>query len=99
MPLNLNNGFTISSVNLTKFPLVTKFEVQSLKDNLKPIEMKAKRGENSTTSSPFIFTPIQLNKSYNRRKSLGIGHIKTIDFQWVQNELCVVNIEVRILRS
>lgn len=97
VPLTLNNGFTISSVNLTKFPLVTKFDVQSLNDNLKPIKMKTKRRESSSTSipsSPFIFTPIQLNKSYNRRKSLGIGHIKTIDFQWVQNELCVVNVEV-----
>ena len=98
VPLTLSNGFTIPSVNLTKFPLITKFEIQTLNDNLKPIKMKTKRRESASSksipSSPFIFTPIQLNKSYNRRKSLGIGHIKNIDFQWVQNELCVVNIEV-----
>lgn len=102
VPLTLSNGYTISSVNLTKFPLVTKFEVQSLTDHLKPIKMKTKRRDSAASasipSSPFIFTPIQLNKThYNRRKSLGIGHIKNIDFHWVQNELCVVNIEVRFV--
>ena len=103
VPLTLNNGFTISSVNLTKFPLVTKFEVQSLSEHLRPIKMKTKRRESASTpipSSPFIFTPIQLNKNYNRRRSLGqTGHAKNVDFQWVQNELCVVNIEVSCFLS
>lgn len=99
VPLTLSNGYTISSVNLTKFPLVTKFDVQSLTEHLKPIKIKSKRRDSAASASveksPFIWTPIQRDKTqHNRRKPFVVGHIKNIDFHWVQNELCVVNIEV-----
>lgn len=100
VPLTLSNGFIVPSVNLTKFPLVTKFEVQSLNDHLKPIKMKSKRRESLSKSiplSPFIFTPIQPHRNQNRLRHLDQGgRVKNVDFQWVQNELCIVNIEVSI---
>ncbi|RWS10654.1 trafficking protein particle complex subunit 9-like isoform X1 [Dinothrombium tinctorium] len=94
VPLTLENGIIIPSVNLTKFPLVTSFKVQNLSPQTRPIKLKAKHRE-SVSSSPFIFTPLQFSRpSSARRKSLNSPTSKTLDFKWAEGENCQVLLQV-----
>lgn len=95
--LTLDNGFTIPSVNLTKFPLATMIKIQSLFAPLKPVKRNSQSIDNSSAnlhSSPFIFTPIQMGRSFPRRKSLSSSLVQTLAFKWIQGESCQVTIQV-----
>jgi len=85
IPLTLDNGTVIPTVNLTKFPLLTTFKVENLPASLRPHKLRNKLDikENSSPSSPFIFTPLQLNRPIRKSSAINIGQIQ--DFKWVEN--------------
>jgi hypothetical protein len=95
VPLKLPNGAVIPSVNLTKFPTVISFKVQNLSSHLRPIKLKSKLKANlsvntSTPSSPFIFTPLQFNRS-NANTSRKFASAPTLlDFKWSEGEICKI---------
>lgn len=94
--LTLENGSTIPSVNLTKFPLVTMIKIQSLFAPLKPVKMNSQSMDllSNSHSSPFIFTPIQIGRPFPRRKSLSSSLVQNLAFKWIQGESCQVTIQV-----
>ena len=98
VPLQLSNGMQVPCVSMSKFPLLSRLEVKNAAEHLRPYKIKGRHREsltNSTPSSPFIFTPMQMNRPLNvRRKSYVSTQSQTIEFQWVQNELCYVHMEV-----
>ncbi|CAG2158996.1 unnamed protein product [Oppiella nova] len=93
VPLKLQNGAVIPSVNLTKFPTVVSFKVQNLAPHLRPIKLKSKTKPiaTSTPSSPFIFTPLQFNRStVNTPRRLSTV-TTSMDFKWAEGEIATVN--------
>ncbi|XP_054156473.1 protein brunelleschi-like [Oppia nitens] len=90
--MKLQNGFVIPSVNLTKFPTVVSFKVQNLSPHLRPVKLKSKIKPlpSSTPSSPFIFTPLQLNRStVNTPRRLST--VSTLlDYKWTEGEIATV---------
>ncbi|KAI1289382.1 Trafficking protein particle complex subunit 9 [Halotydeus destructor] len=93
-PLVLDNGSVIPTVNFTKFPYATSFKVETLAQNIRPYKTKSALDKLNSTfpSSPFIFTPMQMNRSNNRKVS-STGQIE--EFYWVENEQCEVSMTVR----
>lgn len=98
VPLNLDNGFIIPSVNLTKFPYITSFQCKTLPAHLRPFKLKTKlelEAPKLNPSSPFIFTPLNFNRPItSRRSSIGPTISQILDFKWVQNETGSVLIQV-----
>lgn len=92
VPLTLENGLVIPSVNLTKFPFVTSFKLQSLPTHLKPFKLLSKADKKLLPSSPFIYTPMQLNRPVKKTTAAGS---QSVDFRWVENEPSEVSIQVR----
>lgn len=98
VPLKLPNGSIIPSVNFTKFPLVTGFKVQCLSPQLRPIKLKSKLKPltvSSTPSSPFIFTPLQLNRSTHNTPRKSVSMSTQLDFKWIQGEVCQIALMVQ----
>ena len=98
VPLNLDNGYVIPSVNLTKFPYITSFQCKNLPAHLRPFKLRSRlelEAPKLTPSSPFIFTPLNLNRPITpRRSSIGSASSQVLDFKWVQNETGSVLIQV-----
>ncbi|XP_015791675.2 protein brunelleschi [Tetranychus urticae] len=95
--LTLDNGFTIPSVNLTKFPMVSSLKIQNLFASLRPVKLKPKSMDNlipTSASSPFIFTPIQMSRPSSRRRSLTSPAVQNMDFKWIQGETCQITLQV-----
>ena len=100
--LNTDNGTIIPCVNMTKFPRITSFIVKNLPPHLRPHVMSTHSVQGKGNSlpglrqvndpSPFIFTPLQLNRPlHSRRPSIVTKQI--LDFKWVQNEPVEVSLE------
>lgn len=108
VPLNLDSGFVIPSVNLTKFPYVTVFTCKNLPPHLRPFKLKSRleleAPKGPTPASPFIFTPINVhrplsaNKWRNSSSPSGDNSCQppsqTLDFKWVQHETGSVLMQV-----
>ncbi|XP_074600662.1 trafficking protein particle complex subunit brun [Brevipalpus obovatus] len=95
--LNLENGYTIPSVNLTKFPLVTMIKIQDLYTSLRPMKIKASERDGlsaASIASPFIFTPIRMGSVFPRRKSLSSTLVQNLAFKWIQGESCQVTLQI-----
>lgn len=96
VPLKLDSGFVIPTVNLTKFPLCLKLEPQPLPVPLRPIRLTHLRRRSTLTpkaelksDNPFIFTPIASHNSMSmvdaRQASSNSGITGVV---WVQDEPC-----------
>ncbi|XP_022357844.1 trafficking protein particle complex subunit 9 isoform X2 [Enhydra lutris kenyoni] len=85
--LALPGGPTLPPVPLTKLPIVRRVKLLNLPASLRPQKMKSLLGQNVSTKSPFIYSPII---AHNR----GEERNKKIDFQWVQGDVCEVQLMV-----
>ncbi|XP_006912999.1 trafficking protein particle complex subunit 9 [Pteropus alecto] len=80
--ITLPDGLTLPPVPFTKLPIV-----RYLPTSLRPRKMKSLLGQNVSTKSPFIYSPIIAH-------SRGEERSKKIDFQWVQGDVCEVQLMV-----
>lgn len=102
VPLKLNNGFVIPTVNLTKFPLCLKLEPLPKQMPLRPIRLKQLRHSATTPTieerpdNPFIFTPIASHNSISVFDTSGTtpSSVNT-DIIWVQDEPCSTAITLK----
>ncbi|XP_048068387.2 trafficking protein particle complex subunit 9 isoform X5 [Ursus arctos] len=85
--LTLPGGPTLPPVPFTKLPIVRRVKLLNLPASLRPRKMKSLLGPNVSTKSPFIYSPII---AHNR----GEERNKKIDFQWVQGDVCEVQLMV-----
>lgn len=85
--LTLPGGPALPPVPLTKLPIVRHVKLLNLPASLRPQKMKSLLGQNVSTKSPFIYSPII---AHNR----GEERNKKIDFQWVQGDVCEVQLMV-----
>ncbi|XP_027700795.1 trafficking protein particle complex subunit 9 isoform X2 [Vombatus ursinus] len=85
--LSLPDGLNLPPVPFTKLPIVRRVKLLNLPASLQPQKMKSLLGQNMSTKSPFIYSPII---AHNR----GEERSKKIDFQWVQGDVCEVQLMV-----
>nr|XP_020822681.1 trafficking protein particle complex subunit 9 isoform X2 [Phascolarctos cinereus] len=85
--LSLPDGLNLPPVPFTKLPIVRRVKLLNLPASLRPQKMKSLLGQNMSTKSPFIYSPII---AHNR----GEERSKKIDFQWVQGDVCEVQLMV-----
>lgn len=98
VPLKLNNGYVIPTVNLTKYPLCLKIDPLPLPLPLRPARLVSLRRRSTLTptdhkaqgDNPFIFTPITNHSSMSVfETNLGAGGDSLMsDVMWVQDEPC-----------
>ncbi|XP_037584851.1 trafficking protein particle complex subunit 9 isoform X4 [Cebus imitator] len=86
-PIALPGGLTLPPVPFTKLPIVRHVKLLNLPASLRPHKVKSLLGQNMSTKSPFIYSPII---AHNR----GEERSKKIDFQWVQGDVCEVQLMV-----
>ncbi|KAG8441588.1 hypothetical protein GDO86_010680 [Hymenochirus boettgeri] len=86
-PIVLPEGLKLPPVPFTKLPIVRSVELLTLPVILKPHKVKNLLGQKISTKSPFIYSPII---AHNRSEEKG----KKIDFQWVQGDVCEVQLMV-----
>lgn len=86
-PITLPDGLTLPPVPFTKLPIVRCVKLLSLPTSLRPHKVKSLLGQSMSTKSPFIYSPII---AHNR----GEERNKKIDFQWVQGDVCEVQLMV-----
>ncbi|NP_001029328.1 trafficking protein particle complex subunit 9 isoform X11 [Rattus norvegicus] len=86
-PITLPDGLTLPPVPFTKLPIVRCVKLLSLPTSLRPQKVKSLLGQSMSTKSPFIYSPII---AHNR----GEERNKKIDFQWVQGDVCEVQLMV-----
>ncbi|MBZ3870710.1 Trafficking protein particle complex subunit 9 [Sciurus carolinensis] len=86
-PITLPDGLMLPPVPFTKLPIVRRVKLLSLPASLRPQKMKSLLGQSVSTKSPFIYSPII---AHNR----GEERSKKIDFQWVQGDVCEVQLMV-----
>ncbi|KAM4864994.1 trafficking protein particle complex subunit 9 [Thomomys bottae] len=85
--ITLSDGFVLPPVPFTKLPIVRHVKLLSLPASLRPQKIKSLLGQNVSSKSPFIYSPII---AHNR----GEERDKKIDFQWVQGDVCEVQLMV-----
>ncbi|XP_012503597.1 PREDICTED: trafficking protein particle complex subunit 9 isoform X3 [Propithecus coquereli] len=85
--ITLPGGLTLPPVPFTKLPIVRRVKLLNLPASLRPHKMKSLLGQNVSAKSPFIYSPII---AHNR----GEERNKKIDFQWVQGDVCEVQLMV-----
>ncbi|XP_027748006.1 trafficking protein particle complex subunit 9 [Empidonax traillii] len=68
-------------------PTVKSVKLLNLPTSLRPHKMKSLLGQNVSTKSPFIYSPIIAHSRGEERN-------KKIDFQWVQGDVCEVQLMV-----
>ncbi|XP_074120839.1 trafficking protein particle complex subunit 9 isoform X1 [Sminthopsis crassicaudata] len=85
--LSLPDGLNLPPVPFTKLPIVRCVKLLNLPASLRPQKMKSLLGQNMSAKSPFIYSPII---AHNR----GEERSKKIDFQWVQGDVCEVQLMV-----
>ena len=92
--IEMEDGTMLSPVNLTKFPYVVSFSVQNLAPHLRPYVYKGKRRlSEPSANSPFIFTPINLNRPTQNVKA-NADDTQVMSFKWVQNEVGEISAQV-----
>ncbi|XP_038615904.1 trafficking protein particle complex subunit 9 [Tachyglossus aculeatus] len=85
--ITLPDGLNLPPVPFTKLPIVRRVKLLNLPASLRPQKMKSLLGQNTSTKSPFIYSPII---AHHR----GEEQSKKIDFQWVQGDVCEVQLMV-----
>ncbi|XP_008849294.1 trafficking protein particle complex subunit 9 isoform X2 [Nannospalax galili] len=85
--ITLPDGLTLPPVPFTKLPIVRCVKLLSLPASLRPQKVKSLLGQNMSIKSPFIYSPIIAH-------TRGEEHGKKIDFQWVQGDVCEVQLMV-----
>uniref|UniRef100_A0A673ALF5 Trafficking protein particle complex 9 n=1 Tax=Sphaeramia orbicularis TaxID=375764 RepID=A0A673ALF5_9TELE len=85
--ITLPDGLKLPPVPFTKLPIVRSVKLLNLPVSLRPHKVKGLLGQNISTASPFIYSPIIM---HNR----GDERCKKIDFQWVQGDVCEVQLMV-----
>ncbi|XP_054873984.1 trafficking protein particle complex subunit 9 isoform X2 [Amphiprion ocellaris] len=85
--ITLPDGLKLPPVPFTKLPIVRSVRLLNLPVSLRPHKVKGLLGQNMSTASPFIYSPIIM---HNR----GEERCKKIDFQWVQGDVCEVQLMV-----
>ncbi|XP_067111585.1 trafficking protein particle complex subunit 9 [Osmerus mordax] len=85
--ISLPDGLKLPPVPFTKLPIVRSVKLLNLPVSLRPHKVKGLLGQNMSTASPFIYSPIIM---HNR----GEERCKKIDFQWVQGDVCEVQLMV-----
>uniref|UniRef100_A0A8C9TN46 Trafficking protein particle complex subunit 9 n=1 Tax=Scleropages formosus TaxID=113540 RepID=A0A8C9TN46_SCLFO len=85
--ITLPDGLKLPPVPFTKLPIVKSVKLLNLPVSLRPHKVKGLLGQNVTTKSPFIYSPIIMH-------SRGEERCKKIDFQWVQGDVCEVQLMV-----
>ncbi|KAH0617395.1 hypothetical protein JD844_015551 [Phrynosoma platyrhinos] len=98
--ITLPDGLKLPPVPFTKLPIVRfgepikpvkmffrSVKLLNLPISLRPQKMKSLLGQSMSTKSPFIYSPII---AHNR----GEEKSKKIDFQWVQGDVCEVQLMV-----
>ncbi|XP_036119746.1 trafficking protein particle complex subunit 9 isoform X2 [Molossus molossus] len=85
--ITLPDGLSLPPVPLTKLPIVRCVKLLDLPASLRPQKMKSLLGQNVSTKSPFIYSPIIAHSRGEERN-------KKIDFQWVQGDVCEVQLMV-----
>ncbi|XP_067364329.1 trafficking protein particle complex subunit 9 isoform X1 [Channa argus] len=85
--ITLPDGLKLPPVPFTKLPIVRSVMLLNLPVSLRPHKVKGLLGQNMSTASPFIYSPIII---HNR----GEERCKKIDFQWVQGDVCEVQLMV-----
>lgn len=85
--ITLPDGLKLPPVPFTKLPIVRSVKLLNLPVSLRPHKVKGLLGQNMSTASPFIYSPIIM---HNR----GEERCKKIDFQWVQGDVCEVQLMV-----
>ncbi|XP_075067777.1 trafficking protein particle complex subunit 9 isoform X3 [Mixophyes fleayi] len=86
-PIQLPEGLTLPPVPFTKLPIVRSVKLLNLPVILRPQKVKNLLGQKLSTKSPFIYSPII---AHNRSEEKN----KKIDFQWVQGDVCEVQLMV-----
>ncbi|XP_036293388.1 trafficking protein particle complex subunit 9 isoform X2 [Pipistrellus kuhlii] len=86
-PITLPDGLHLPPVPLTKLPIVRHVKLLDLPASLRPQKMKSLLGQSMSAKSPFIYSPIIAH-------SRGEERSKKIDFQWVQGDVCEVQLMV-----
>lgn len=86
-PITLPDGLTLPPVPFTKLPIVRCVKLLSLPTSLRPQKVKSLLGQTVSTKSPFIYSPIIPHSRGEERN-------KKIDFQWVQGDVCEVQLMV-----
>uniref|UniRef100_A0A669P9R0 Trafficking protein particle complex 9 n=1 Tax=Phasianus colchicus TaxID=9054 RepID=A0A669P9R0_PHACC len=85
--ITLPDGLKLPPVPFTKLPIVRSVKLLNLPTSLRPHKIKSLLGQNVSTKSPFIYSPIIAH-------SRGEERTKKIDFQWVQGDVCEVQLMV-----
>uniref|UniRef100_A0A8D1R967 Trafficking protein particle complex subunit 9 n=1 Tax=Sus scrofa TaxID=9823 RepID=A0A8D1R967_PIG len=85
--ITLPDGLTLPPVALTKLPIVRCVKLLSLPASLRPQKMKSLLGQSVSAKSPFIYSPITVHSRGEERSG-------KIDFQWVQGDVCEVQLMV-----
>ncbi|KAE8599729.1 hypothetical protein XENTR_v10017305 [Xenopus tropicalis] len=86
-PITLPEGLILPPVPFTKLPIVRSVKLLDLPVILRPQKVKNLLGQKLSTKSPFIYSPII---AHNRSEEKN----KKIDFQWVQGDVCEVQLMV-----
>ncbi|NWU65473.1 TPPC9 protein, partial [Pterocles burchelli] len=85
--ITLPDGLKLPPVPFTKLPIVRSVKLLNLPTSLRPHKIKSLLGQNVSTKSPFIYSPIIAHSRGEERN-------KKIDFQWVQGDVCEVQLMV-----
>uniref|UniRef100_A0A8C5EV54 Trafficking protein particle complex 9 n=1 Tax=Gouania willdenowi TaxID=441366 RepID=A0A8C5EV54_GOUWI len=85
--ITLPDGMKLPPVPFTKLPIVRSVKLLNLPITLRPHKVKGLLGQNMSTASPFIYSPIIMHNRSDER-------CKKIDFQWVQGDVCEVQLMV-----
>uniref|UniRef100_A0A8C6NZ96 Trafficking protein particle complex subunit 9 n=1 Tax=Nothobranchius furzeri TaxID=105023 RepID=A0A8C6NZ96_NOTFU len=85
--ITLSAELKLPPVPFTKLPIVRSVKLLNLPVSLRPHKVKGLLGQNVSTASPFIYSPIIMH-------SRGEERCKKIDFQWVQGDVCEVQLMV-----
>uniref|UniRef100_A0AAY5L0J4 Trafficking protein particle complex 9 n=1 Tax=Esox lucius TaxID=8010 RepID=A0AAY5L0J4_ESOLU len=85
--ITLPDGLRLHPVPFTKLPIVRSVKLLDLPVSLRPHKQKGLMENSMSTKSPFIYSPIIMHNRGEERN-------KKIDFQWVQGDVCEVQLMV-----
>uniref|UniRef100_A0A671M662 Trafficking protein particle complex subunit 9-like n=1 Tax=Sinocyclocheilus anshuiensis TaxID=1608454 RepID=A0A671M662_9TELE len=85
--ISLPDGLKLPPVPFTKLPIVRSVSLLNLPVSLRPHKVKGLLGQGMSSASPFIYSPITMHSRGDERS-------KKIDFQWVQGDVCEVQLMV-----
>uniref|UniRef100_UPI00359002C1 trafficking protein particle complex subunit 9 isoform X2 n=1 Tax=Myxine glutinosa TaxID=7769 RepID=UPI00359002C1 len=87
--LEIRESLKVQPIALSKLPIVRSMKLINLPPNLRPVKLKSGDGLSTpiSSSSPFIYSPIVVQQRREQRAN-------QIDFQWVQGDVCEVQLMV-----